>query len=184
VISESEFAAILAAAARADEDAWRALYEDLSPAVLGYLRAQGAFEPEDLLGEVFVDVVRNIPRFSGNSRKFRSWVFVIAHHRLEQERRSRSRRPSEPAGLDPRPDAAAGDVGEEAIAALEARRVRALLDGLPEGQRSVLLLRILGDLTVAEVARITGRRRGAVKALQRRGLAAVRRAIEAEGVPF
>jgi RNA polymerase sigma-70 factor (ECF subfamily) len=46
----------------------------------------------------------------------------------------------------------------------------------------VILLRVLGDLTVEEVARILGKRPGAVKALQRRGLAAIKRQISREGV--
>ncbi|WP_431192015.1 sigma factor-like helix-turn-helix DNA-binding protein [Staphylococcus aureus] len=34
----------------------------------------------------------------------------------------------------------------------------------------MLLLRILGDLTIEEIARVVGKRPGAVKALQRRAL--------------
>jgi DNA-directed RNA polymerase specialized sigma24 family protein len=48
----------------------------------------------------------------------------------------------------------------------------------------VLTLRILGDLTVAQVAALIGKRPGAVKALQRRGLAAVQRELERRGVPL
>jgi RNA polymerase sigma-70 factor (ECF subfamily) len=48
--------------------------------------------------------------------------------------------------------------------------VRAAIDQLPPDQRSVLLLRILGDLTIEQIADAVGKRPGAVKALQRRGL--------------
>jgi DNA-directed RNA polymerase specialized sigma24 family protein len=70
----------------------------------------------------------------------------------------------------------------EALAALGTERVRALLDGLSPDQRDVLLLRLLGDLTVEQAAGVLGKRPGAVKALQRRGLAAVSRALAAQGV--
>ena len=52
----------------------------------------------------------------------------------------------------------------------------AVLDDLPPDQRAVLLLRILGDMTIEEIARAVGKRPGAVKALQRRGLKRVGRA--------
>ncbi|HZA89644.1 MAG TPA: sigma factor-like helix-turn-helix DNA-binding protein, partial [Solirubrobacterales bacterium] len=55
--------------------------------------------------------------------------------------------------------------------------VHRVLDALSPDQRAVLLLRVLGELTVDEVAGALGKRRGAVKALQRRGLAAIRREL-------
>ncbi|MGH2695177.1 MAG: RNA polymerase sigma factor [Actinomycetota bacterium] len=76
------FATTLAAARLGAEWAWGALYDDLAPAVTGYLRARGAPEPDDLTGEVFLQIVRDLRGFSGNEREFRSWVFTITHHRL------------------------------------------------------------------------------------------------------
>ena len=57
-----------------------------------------------------------------------------------------------------------------------------MLAGLSEGQRAVLLLRVIGDLSVDEVARAIGKRPGAVKQLQRRGLAAAQRQLAERGV--
>lgn len=174
---------MLGAARAGAEWAWTALYRDLAPVVLGYLHARGAKEPEDLLGQVFLDVVRGLPRFEGDEHSFRSWVLTVAHHDLLDERRRRSRRPVDPAPTErlaaARPG---GDVEEEALDALAGDRVRRLLERLPEAQRDVLALRIVGDLTVEEVARIVGKRPGAVKALQRRGLARILKEISREGV--
>ena len=50
--------------------------------------------------------------------------------------------------------------------------------GLPDDQRSVLLLRVLADLTVEQVAAVMGRSVGSVKALQRRGLRTLRDRLE------
>jgi RNA polymerase sigma factor (sigma-70 family) len=61
-------------------------------------------------------------------------------------------------------------VHDDAIAALDEAVVREAIDALPRDQRAVLLLRILGDLTIEEIARALGKRTGAVKALQRRAL--------------
>jgi RNA polymerase sigma-70 factor (ECF subfamily) len=52
---------------------------------------------------------------------------------------------------------------------------RDLLAGLTLDQRDVLVLRIFGELPLEQVAEILGKRLGAVKALQRRGLDALRR---------
>ncbi|MER3453471.1 MAG: hypothetical protein C4344_07565, partial [Acidimicrobiia bacterium] len=59
--------------------------------MLGYLRAQGAREPEDLLGEVFLQVTRYLPRFRGDATDLRRWVFTIARHRLVDDQRRRAR---------------------------------------------------------------------------------------------
>ncbi len=53
--------------------------------------------------------------------------------------------------------------------------VRSVLDRLAPDQRDVLLLRVLGDLTVEQVAETLGKSVGAVKQLQRRGVAAAAR---------
>jgi DNA-directed RNA polymerase specialized sigma24 family protein len=72
----TQFPEVLAAARTGAEWAWISIYRDLSPVVLGYLRARRATEPEDLLGEVFLQVARDLPAFDGSERDFRAWAFV------------------------------------------------------------------------------------------------------------
>src|SRR5688572_9308341 len=125
------------------------VYRELAPAVLGYLRAQRAPEPEDLLGEVFLQVARDLPRFRGDDDHLRRWVFTIAHHRLVDDRRRRAARPqhADAAVPDrPAPDPAASRLDDELLAAI------GLLT--PE-QREVVVLRFVADLPLAAVARIT-----------------------------
>ena len=166
------FDSVLFAARAGAEWAWARIYADLAPPVAGYLRAHGAADPEDLLGEVFLQVVRGLDRFSGSEPAFRAWVFTIAHRRLVDDLRRRARRPAVPVEPATLSDAAGpgGDVVEEAFAGLDAEQVRAAIDELPPDQRAVLLLRILGDLTIEQIAEAVGKRPGAVKALQRRAL--------------
>jgi RNA polymerase sigma factor (sigma-70 family) len=173
----------LAAARTGAEWAWEAIYRDLAPPLLGYLRTSGAAEPEDVLGEVLLQAVRDLDRFSGGEREFRAWVFTIAHHRLLDARRRHSRRPAEPVTQDAlERQGDVGDVEEDALERIALERVIDLIGGLSHDQRSVILLRVIGELTVEEVAMIVGKRPGAVKALQRRGLAALQRAMAKEGV--
>ena len=180
---EERFTALLDAARGGSEQAWTTIYRWLAPAVLGYLRASSGPEPEDTLSEVFLRVARDLPRFEGDERQFRAWVFTIAHHRLIDARRRSARRPVELVPEPPEPEASpVDDAAEEALARIGAEEVHRVLGALSPDQRAVLLLRVLGDLTVEEVARALGKRPGAVKALQRRGLAAAKRELAKKGV--
>lgn len=179
-----DFASVLEAARTGDHEALGRIYRAFAPAVLGYLRGQGAPDPEDLAQEVFVALVERIPTFRGDERALRSFAFTIAHHRLVDARRRARRRRDVP--VDPHALAASGgpvgDVTEEAIGALGADWAMQALQTLTPDQRAVVLLRVLGELSVAEVARVLGKTRGAVKTLQRRGLAALARSIRREAV--
>ena len=141
------------------------VYRDLAPKVLGYLRAQRAAEPQDLLGEVFLQVARDLPTFRGDDEHLRRWVFTIARHRLVDDRRRRKARPQ--TSDDPVPDRPSPD---ESAAGLDAELIAALAELTPD-QREVVVLRFVADLPLAAVARITRRRVGAIKALQSRALA-------------
>lgn len=170
------FESVLAAARSGAEWAWTDLYRTLAPAVLGYLRAQGVPEPEDLTAEVFFQVVKSLGGFDGNESDFRSWVFVIAHRKIIDDSRSRGRRPAEPAPYEVIESlGSTGNVEDEALDELTEAYFRRLMVELTAEQRDVLLLRILGGLTVPEVAAAVGKRAGAVEALQRRALAKLRK---------
>jgi RNA polymerase sigma factor (sigma-70 family) len=175
------FPDVLDAAREGAPWAFERVYEDLAPAVAGYLRGQRAQEPEDLTSEVFLGVFRGLSGFDGSEPQFRSWVFMIAHRRLLDERRRAARRPVLTA-VDPELSLPGGDTEREALDLLGEQWVRHLASRLSADQRTVLLLRIVADLTAEEVAQITGKTVGAVRALQRRGLDALRRLIAREGV--
>jgi RNA polymerase sigma factor (sigma-70 family) len=65
---------------------------------------------------------------------------------------------------------------------LATAHVEEVLAHLSVDQRDVLLLRILGGLTIGEIAQVVGKKEGAVKMLQARGLAAIRKHIAAGAV--
>ncbi len=184
------FPEVLAAAQANAGWAFERLYQSLAPAVAGYARAQGAQEPEVTTSEVFLAAFSRLGSFVGNEVQLRSLVFTIAHHRIVDERRFRARRPP-PESLDVRrsdagvagPRAATTASAEDcAFEALGTERVQALLGRLPADQRDVLVLRVVGDLTVDQVAAALDKSPGAVKALQRRALAKLRKELSAEGV--
>jgi len=177
------FTRILVAAQAGGDWAWQELYRSVAPTILGYLRSRGAPDPDDLLGEVFLQVVRDVGSFEGGEHDFRAWVLTIAHHRLLDDVRYRARRPADPAAGEMLVAAGpAGDAEDDALRGLELDRLRRALTGLSPDQQDVLMLRLFGELTIEEVAGIVGKRPGAVKALQRRGLAALKRILSSLAV--
>jgi RNA polymerase sigma-70 factor (ECF subfamily) len=165
---------VLGAAQAGAAWAFEVLYRDLSPVVTGYLRLHGATDPDDLASETFLGVFTGLAGFSGDEEALRSWVFTIAHRRLIDDWRRRSRRPqvADDAGdLTVHPG---GDAEDDALVRVGTADVHRMCSELPDDQRSVLLLRVLADLTVEQVAQVMGRSIGAVKALQRRGLRTLR----------
>ena len=169
-------------AKRGSEPAWAQIYGSLAGPVTGYLRSRGAVDPEDLSSEVFYQVARDIHRFDGDADKFRSWVFVIAHRRLIDARRTASRRPVLADEGDVVLDERGGDVEEEVMANLETAWMREIFDSLTDEQQQVLSLRIVADLSLEDTAAVMGKRVGAIKALQRRALTAVRARLAESGV--
>jgi RNA polymerase sigma-70 factor (ECF subfamily) len=67
---------------------------------------------------------------------------------------------------------------DRAFADMSADSAMKLLLGLTPDQRSVVALRVIADLSLEETAGILGKSVGAVKALQKRGLARLRRDLE------
>jgi RNA polymerase sigma factor (sigma-70 family) len=169
---------VLAAAQAGAAWAFEVLYRDLSPVVTGYLRLHGAAEPDDLASETFLGVFTGLAAFHGDEAALRSWVFTIAHRRLVDDWRRRSRRPQLTDDAGDLTLHAGGDAEDDALVRIGAADVQRMCAELPDDQRSVLLLRVLADLTVDQVAQIMGRSVGAVKALQRRGLRTLRDRLE------
>ena len=147
-----------------------ALYRELQPALLGHLRMGHAGQAEDIAGDVWTEVAAFSPRFVGDDDAFRAWVFTLARRRLIDTYRRAARRPV--ARL-------VGDTGrtafsyseEEAVERLSLEttvaRVRRLL---PPDQADVLLLRVVSQLSVDEVARLIDKSPVHVRVLHHRAL--------------
>jgi RNA polymerase sigma-70 factor (ECF subfamily) len=160
--------------------AFERIYRLLAPPVASYLRWHGVADVDAMANEVLAQVHRNLHGFSGDGAAFRSWVFTIAHHRMVDDRRARARRPRL-ADDEVSESALVGDAEADAVSALGDERLRELLDVLSADQRDVLLLRIVADLSLDDTAAALGKNRGAVKSLQHRALATLRRHLEREG---
>lgn len=177
------FEDVLAAAQSSVPWACNEIWTKWSPRVVGYLRSRGSADPEGLTSEVFLTVFSKLSTFVGDEGAFKAFVFTVAHRRLVDELRARSRRGVHVEWTiteDPRRSVSAED---DALRTLGDVDARSLLDGLSGDQREVLVLRIFADLTIDQIAEILGKRPGAIKALQRRGLEALRKKIESGRTP-
>lgn len=168
-----QFPEVLGAAQEGAEWAWSRLYHSLAAQLAGYARAKQAPDPEEVVGEVFHDIARNITGFSGNEAGFRSWVFGIAHNRLiDQWRKQQRRRQGRPTIGE------TASAEQTALAELwDSPAFRALAQ-LTEGQREVMVLRTIGDMSLEQVAEILETNVNSVKALQHRAVTRLKKTLE------
>ena len=172
-----ELARWVEAARTGDIDAFGWIWQRLAGRVHGYVRARGVANPDDITSEVFLAAFTSIGRFDGGAAEFRSWLFSIAHHKAVDEHRRRRDSTEYDEAADLRVVASAESAALDAIIEGD---TRAMLEALTSEQREVLLLRALGDLSVEQVAEVTGRSVGAVKQLHHRAVATAQRAAAAQ----
>ncbi len=179
----SGFDGVLVAAQEGSDWAWEIIVRNYGPNLRRFFRIRGVSDPDALVGEVFVDMARNLGTFTGEEPAFRSWIFVIAYRRLSDERRRLKRRPDEtPSAATPEPSRTAPSAEDEAMEAISTAEAERLLDALTESQRDAVSLRIMAGLTLSETAAVMGKPVGAVKGLQRRAISKLRRMFLDQGV--
>lgn len=178
-----DFAALLMAAQGGSEQAFSVLWRDANPALLRYLRVVAAEHADDVAAETWVQVVRGLPRFTGDEAAWRAWLFTTARRRLLDQVRVRRRHPAEP--LD---ELSAGDVPRTADAEqlaldnIATEGAMALLSRLPEHQAEVIFLRVVAGLDTEVVAEMLGRSPGSVRVAAHRGLKKLAALLSGAGV--
>ncbi len=162
--------AALARASAGDEAAFLQLWRALQPPLLRFLRVVGCDDPDDVASETWLQVVRDLHRFTGGEEDFRRWLFTIGRHRAIDAARARSRRPATPVstGLEILADSQL--VEEQVLDGMSVERAVGLLAGLSRDQAEVVALRIIAGLDTPDVARILGKSAGAVRVALHRGL--------------
>jgi RNA polymerase sigma factor (sigma-70 family) len=169
---------IVTAAVAGDSDALGTIYAVLSPKVHGYLRARGADDPEGLTHEVFVHVLRRMGGIVGGAAGLRTFVFSVAHARYVDEVRRHDRRPKHAAYRAELDDRSEPSAESTVLNGQRLGHLSTALGRLQDDQRSVITLRVLGDLSIEQTAEVLGRSPGAIKQLQRRGLLALRALVD------
>jgi RNA polymerase sigma-70 factor (ECF subfamily) len=168
---QDPFESVLAAAQDGAEWALSALYRNLQPSLLLYLRSQAPADGEDLASEVWLDAASGLARFQGDEAAFRRWLFTIARRRLIDLRRRDGRRR---AVLEPLEGSfvasVAADPEARLLASSEMEAALTRIVSLSPEQAEVVLLRVIAGLKVEDVATILGKKPGTIRVLQHRAL--------------
>jgi len=151
---------------------WRALH----PPLLRYLTVGRNDSPEDLAAETWLQVIRDLAKFEGDSRAFRAFLFTVARHRAIDAGRARAARPVLSLVAEP-VEGTVSAPSAEAVA-IEQVSTSAALDlvaTLPPDQAEMVMLRVVAGLDVAAVAAIVGKQPGTVRVSVHRALRALAR---------
>jgi RNA polymerase sigma-70 factor (ECF subfamily) len=180
---DREIGSLVRVAMAGDGGGFTGLYRLLAGPVAGFVRSLGVDEIDDVVNEVFLGAFRNLASFVGDGEAFRAWLFTIAHHKAVDSRRAGCRR-------SPPVDVASsllrfeslGDVEGEALTALESADIDQMLAVLTQDQRDVVMLRVIADLSLEQVASALGKPVGAIKSIQHRAIATLQRAMSQRAV--
>jgi RNA polymerase sigma-70 factor (ECF subfamily) len=159
------------------------IYQAFHSAIYRYIyhHIGNAQTAEDLTADVFRRFLLALRKGRGPNRQLKAWLYRVAHNLVVDELRRRKHRDHQ--ALDTMLDDTLRDesfslerlVGD----AINAQYVRQALFSLTDAQREVIVLKFLEGMSNAEVAEITGKSVGAVKALQHRALDALREQLVA-----
>jgi RNA polymerase sigma-70 factor (ECF subfamily) len=154
-----------------DEDAFRLLYRQVHPRLLRYVRTLVGDEAEDVTSEAWLHIARDIASFRGDIDGFRGWAATIARHRALDHVRYHKRRPVEHTPTGELPELPSTDDTETAaLDLLSTKAALSLIARLPRDQAEIIILRVVVGLDVKAVAKLLGKRAGAVRTAAHRGL--------------
>jgi RNA polymerase sigma-70 factor, ECF subfamily len=176
---ENDDPLLLQRARQFDKQALAEVYDRFSPAIYAYaMRLLGNNDlAEECVAETFSRLLRALRNGGGPQEYLRAYLYRVAHNWITDHYRRNP--PLVP--LDP--ELRAAEQSEPHVAAAEAierQQVRAALALLTSDQRQVITLKYLENLDTAEIAAALDKPAGAVKALQHRALAALRRILDPE----
>lgn len=169
-------------AARRDPRQFEALYRKYVAQIYSFAlyELRDVHAAEDATATVFMRALAGLPRFRERAEapdsSFRVWLFQIARHTLANQRRRDRRHPESPIELAVEVPAS-DDVQATVTRRDELRRAWQEIDALPTDRRRALVLRLVHEMSPAEIAGVLGRSEGAVRVLVHRALRSVARNV-------
>lgn len=174
ILNEEE---LIARAQNGDKQAIGKLYEAYARPIFQYLtyRVETDAIAEDMLGEVFLKMLRGIKSYRYTGAPLGAWLFRVAANQVADHYRQRAKlRESE---LTDQLGSDSMSPLDEIIHNEERQRIRTALQTLPEDYQNVLVLRFMQDVSHATVAEVMERSESAVRVLQHRALKALQVAL-------
>jgi RNA polymerase sigma-70 factor (ECF subfamily) len=176
-------ARLIQRAQQGDEKAISELYRRHVDVVYRYIwaRVRDETTAEDLTAQVFLKALEGLPTYQDTGKPFLAWLYRIAYARTVDHWRQQKRRVEVPLDEalptgEPHPGARL-EIEDEWTTAID------LLAQLTDDQQAVLMLRFIGEMSLAQVAETLGKTLGATKATQHRALASLARMLQAQGGP-
>ena len=174
----AELEEFLIAAINGDEKAFEMIWKSLNPRISKYVASQSygsGIDYEEVVSETWISVARGISKFDGEFPQFKSWVYSIARNRIVDAVRKGNRQVKSGGEIsefefeDSKSKVDSGIESDESV-----KEIVKKIKKLPEAQAEVIMLRIVGDLDVNEVARALNKSENAVRVLCSRGLETLR----------
>jgi RNA polymerase sigma-70 factor, ECF subfamily len=161
----------IAGAKAGDASALHFLYVRYADDVQRYVESvvRDRHQAEDITQDVFAKLISALARYERREAPFLAWLLRVARNAALDQLRSRRQIPFE--------EVRTSDEGHEQVGFERSQALRAALEGLPEEQREVLVLRHVAGLSPGEIAVRIGRSEAAVHGLHHRGRASLRAAL-------
>lgn len=154
-----------------DKDAFGQIYNLFARRIFRYcqfnLTGQRSEEAQDLCQETFLKAYKSISSFSERKGgSFQAYLFRIARNLIIDSSRKKKDIPlKEYLSIE-----AEGDLDEQIDKKQENQKLKEAINKLPEIERQIVILRYFEELTTAEVARVIGKREGALRVRSHRVL--------------
>jgi len=174
-IEKSKVVNLVVQAANGNTNAFGDLYIIFVEKIYRYVfyHIKSKTDAEDITEEVFLKAWRAISSCRGKENAFSSWLYRIAHNQLVDEIRKRQRRPS----LELDKVESISDPVNSVERHSEQQELLELIDRLPSNQKRVIFLKFIEGMGYREIANIMGKSEGALRVLQMRALAALRKEL-------
>jgi len=168
----ADLPAALHAARNGDEGGFGVLYRDVQPRLTRYATVLvGRGDADDVTAEAWLQIARDLHKFTGSIDDFRGWASTIVRNRALDLLRAGARRPqtsSSPEEFPQKPSTQ--DTASAALETLSTDAAIRLISTLPRTEAEAVLLRAVVGLDAAAAAAVLGKRPGAVRVAAHRGL--------------
>jgi RNA polymerase sigma-70 factor (ECF subfamily) len=166
-------------AVKGNDQAFASLYDNYLDGIYRfiYIRVEDHQTAEDITSTVFLKAWENLAGYQPRGIPFRAWLFRIARNAVIDHYRTRK----QSAPLDAVINVVEDDsqpLSEKIGNRLETDEVLSFMQELTEDQRNVLALKFVQGFSTKEIAKALGKRQGAVRALQMRGLQTLAKLME------
>ena len=165
----------VARAKEGDREALHFLYVRYAPEVLRFVRklVQDDYEAEDITQNVFMKLMSVIKKYEPREVPFAAWILRVARNAALDYLRARRAVPTDEVRVE--------DDERSRISRERGNDLRQALEGLPEEQRDVLILRHIIGLSPVEIASVLGKTESSVHGLHHRGRLALQNALQKLG---